>query len=460
MGQRRNNRAWWDELPAAFSAYRGDRPIDEVECIVADLTGLSRGKAMPADKFAPDATFFLPISIFYQTITGSDVDMDIANQWAESDMVLRPDMATACAIPWAKEVSLQVINDLETRDGAPVGCAPRNVLRRVVEAYRERGWQPVVAPELEFYLIKPNVDPNEPIQPPTGRTGRRNTGRQSYSMSAVDEYGPVIETIYDFARAAGLLIDTVTQEDGAGQVEINLPHGDPVTLADQVFYFKRLIREAALKNGMFATFMAKPMRDEPGSAMHLHQSVVEIASGRNIFSLASGEPSPAFEHFIGGSQRYLPQVMPLLAPNVNSYRRFESETNSSAPTNLAWGYDNRATGLRIPNAGPADRRVENRVIGIDCNPYLAIAASLASGLLGVEQQLAPSEPLLGELEERPADFPDKLDDALEAFADAQDIRRLLGEEFSVVFESVKAAELHHFHREISPWEREFLLLNV
>jgi glutamine synthetase len=317
----------------------------------------------------------------------------------------------------------------------------------------------VVAPELEFYLIKPNLDPNEPIEAPVGRTGRQGTRKQSYSMSAVDDYGPVIDTIYDFAEDAGLAIDTVIQEDGAGQVEINLTHGDPVNLADQVFYFKRIIREAALNHQMFATFMAKPMRDQPGSAMHVHQSIVDIRTGQNIFSDADGNVSERFMHFIGGSQKYLPLSLPLIAPYVNSYRRFEGE-GSSAPTNFGWGYDNRATGLRVPNSGAQDRRLENRVVGVDCNPYLAIAVGLACGYLGMMKKIEPGEPAIGELDDDAYDIPTTMDEALTLFEGAADVHEILGKEFCMIYGEVKSEEMRLFHREISPWEREHLLLNV
>ena len=157
------NQDWRDKLPESFKAYCRGVAVDEVECIVPDLAGTSRGKAMPAKKFSPEYETRLPVSIFYQTITGTDVEMDIANQWAESDLVLRPDMSTAKAVPWAKEPTLQVIHDIYSKDDEPVDIAPRQVLKNVVRRYTERGWAPVVAPELEFYLIKPNTDPNEPI---------------------------------------------------------------------------------------------------------------------------------------------------------------------------------------------------------------------------------------------------------------------------------------------------------
>ncbi len=451
-------RDWIDELPAEFTEYRNGRRIEEVECIIPDLAGMSRGKSMPSFKFDPDSTFFLPVSLFYQTITGDYVDMDIENQWTESDIILRPDMSTASAVPWADDVTLQIINDLEHRDGSPVPIAPRNVLKRVLGLYAEKGWQPVVAPELEFYLTKPNIDPNEPIEPPVGRTGRKGAGRQAYSMVAVDEYGPVIDTIYDYAEAQGLAIDTMIQEGGAGQIEINLLHGDPLKLADQVFYFKRAIREAALEHGSFATFMAKPMRGEPGSAMHLHQSILDIETGENIFTAADGSHTDAFLHFIGGSQKHLMSVVALLAPYVNSYRRYTA--GMSAPTNLEWAADNRTTGLRIPTSTPEARRVENRVIGIDCNPYLAIAASLACGYLGLINKTEPRPPVQGEAYLGGAVLPDNLADALTLFEEDPLINEALGKEFCALFIAIKTAELEEFKREISPWERQHLMLNV
>lgn len=449
---------WIAGLPQPFLDYLGGRQIDEVECIVPDLVGISRGKAMPSKKFNPGGQFFLPVSMLYQTVSGEYVHMDIEGQWMERDITLIPDMSTATAVPWAIEPTLQIICDMHTRDGQLLNIAPRNVLRHVLELYAERGWQPVIAPELEFYLTKPNTDPNDPIEPPVGRTGRNGGNCQVYSMAAVDEFGAVIDTIYDFAESQGLQIDTVVQESGAGQIEINLMHGAPLALADQVFYFKRTIREAALKNDIFATFMAKPMRDQPGSAMHIHQSIVERESGANIFSESDGSPSAYFRHFIGGSQKYLRQTMPLLAPYVNSYRRLTAE-GQGAP-NLEWASDNRTTGLRIPHAGPEARRVENRLIGMDCNPYLAIAASLACGYLGMIEKTEPRPAAVGEVWESEEKLPESLSGALELFDQASVVKSVLGEEFCKLFSDIKWAENEEYQREITPWERQFLLLNA
>jgi len=291
-----------------------------------------------------------------------------------------------------------------------------------------------------------------------GRTGRRAAARQAYSMSAVDEYGPVIDDIYDFAEAQGFEIDGITQEGGAGQLEINLRHGNPIKLADEIFYFKRLIREAALRHDCFATFMAKPIEDEPGSAMHIHHSVEDLATGQNIFSTADGTETVEFRHFIGGMQRYLPSVIAVLAPYVNSYRRYVKD--HAAPINLEWGRDNRTTGIRVPISDPQGRRVENRLAGMDCNPYLGIAASLACGYLGLVEQIEPTSEFSGDAYAAEEAIPRGLFDAIDLFDDAPKIHDLLGHEFARVYSIVKRTEYDEFLHVISPWEREHLLLNV
>jgi len=450
---------WAQDLSADFVAYADGRRIEEVECIIPDIVGTSRGKAMPAAKFDPATDLALPISLFYQTISGEYVDMEIENQWVERDVVLRADMSTACAVPWSEDVTLQVICDMFNRDGSALAISPRGLLKLVVDLYAAKGWKPVIAPELEFYLTKPNHDPNEPIEPPIGRTGRKGASRQVYSMSAVDEYGPVIDTIYDFAEAQGLEIDTVIQEGGAGQIEINLNHGDPINLADQVFLFKRTIREAALKNGVFATFMAKPIRDEPGSAMHVHQSIVDAETGKNIFSNEDGSASDLFRWFIGGSQKYIMDVVPLFAPYVNSFRRITVD-GQSAPANLEWASDNRTTGLRVPHSSSAARRLENRVIGMDANPYISIAASLACGYLGMMNKVEPRAEAVKEVWEVQDPLPASLRAALELFDEAKEMRAVLGEEFCKLYSDIKWAENEEYQREISPWERQHLLLNA
>ncbi len=448
---------WTEQLPQAARDYIAGRRLDEVECIVADIAGVARGKAMPASKFAFQDRFFLPNSIFLQTITGEWADNPMG-AFTEPDMILTPDFSTATAAPWTADITLQVIHDVNDQQGNPVPVAPRNLLKRIVGLYEAEGWKPVIAPEMEFFLVARNLDPNQPIIPPMGRSGRRAAGKQAYSMSAVDEYGKVIDDIYDFAEAQGFEIDGILQEGGAGQVEINLAHGDPVALADQIFFFKRLIREAALRHDCFATFMAKPIEGEPGSAMHIHQSVIDVKTGANIFSEADGSESIEFMYAIAGLQNHLPAVIALLAPYVNSYRRYVPDF--AAPINLEWGRDNRTTGLRVPISGPEARRIENRLAGMDCNPYLGLAASLACVYLGLKEKRMPRPECTGDAYMNDTDLPYNLGDALDLLSDSAPVREVLGIEFCTVYEAVKRNEYKEFLQVISPWEREHLLLNV
>lgn len=431
---------------------------DEVEGIIPDMTGIARGKIIPAAKYSEEAGLRLPEAIFLQTVTGDyPEDFSVVSP-TDRDIVLWPDPDTVRPVPWASDPTAVIIHDCYYSDGTPVELAPRYVLRKILKLYEEKGWTPVVAPELEFYLVKPNIDADYPLEPPVGRSGRPEIGRQSFSIDAVNEFDPLFEDLYDYCEQQNIAIDTLIHESGAAQMEVNLLHGDPLELADQAFLFKRTLREAALKHSMYATFMAKPMEREPGSAMHIHQSVVDTASGRNIFSKDNGEPSDLFFAHIAGLQKYLPAAMPMLAPNVNSYRRITRYY--AAPINLQWGYDNRTTGLRIPVSTPQSRRVENRLAGADANPYLVIAASLACGYLGMMEGLQPSEPITGSAYEMPYELPRALQSALDLLTASDALKHTLGEDFVRAYIAVKESEVATFLQVISSWEREYLLLNV
>ncbi|MEM9198678.1 MAG: glutamine synthetase family protein [Pseudomonadota bacterium] len=433
--------------------------VEEIECVTPDLAGIARGKVMPAAKFLREPGVRLPVSIFYTTIDGGYAESVGPTLYTDPDLVLVPDYATSRAVPWATDVSLSIIHDVTDHEGEAFPLAPRQVLRRVCALYAERGWTPVVAPELEFYLTQPNTDPDLPLEPPVGRSGRQSLGNQAFSLSAVDEFEPVIELIYDYADAQNLSIDTIIQESGAAQLEINTVHGDPIRLADEIFHFKRLIREAALRCGCYATFMAKPYSEQPGSAMHIHMSVTD-ATGRNVFSGEDGGPSALHDWFVGGQQRYFHDAIALVAPYVNSYRRLTP--GLAAPINLDWAEDNRTTGLRSPRSGPQARRVENRVAGADANPYLALAASLACGYLGMTGEVAPRPKVATEVDSytRARDLPYSVLDGIEALRRSDALAGVLGAEFVEIYAQVKYAEYEEFMRVISPWEREYLLLNV
>lgn len=438
-----------------------DRRITEVEVMVTDMAGIARGKIVPTPKFISglkERTLRMPESIFGQTVTGDFIDSPVLPD-TEPDFVLDPDPSTVRIVPWYDEPTAQIICNANYRDGSPVQTAPRNVLRRVLALYEAKGMQPVVAPEVEFFLAAKNIDPDYPLEPPIGTNGRRENARQSYGIDAVNEFDPIFEDMYDFCEAQDLDIDTLIHESGAAQVEINFDHGDPLLIADQAFLFKRTMRQAAMKHGVYATFMAKPYEGEPGSAMHIHQSLVDVDTGENLFSTKQGRDTKLFLSYIAGLQKYLGDAMALIAPNVNSYRRIVRDL--AAPINTHWGHENRTVGLRIPESKRAARRIENRVPGADANPYLAFAASLACGYIGMENELLPTKEMKGNAyESKRHALPRHLLDALENLRTASELKEILGADFISVFLAVKHTEHEAYQQVISAWEREHLLLNV
>lgn len=432
--------------------------IHEVECVIPDMTGIARGKILPRDLFLNSGSMRLPKSVLLNTVNGQQPDNAPFVGDTDPDMVCSPDESTVRVVPWAAEQVAVVIHDCEEFDGSPVALSPRSVLRRVLGLYEAHGWQPVVAPEMEFYLVARQQNPHEPLQPPLGRSGKPEAGRQSYSIDAVNDFDPFFLELSRFCEVHRLGVETLIHEAGAGQMEINFTHGDAMDLADRVFLFKRTVRETALRHGIFATFMAKPMESEPGSAMHIHQSVLDATTGQNIFSDEDGAVTPHFRHYIAGLQRYVPQLMPMLAPYVNSYRRLSRYM--SAPINVQWGYDNRTCGIRVPESDAANRRVENRVPGVDVNPYLAMAATLACGYLGLVEKRQPSEPMRSSAWDMDHELPSHMEDALRRMRECEPMRDVLGGAFIDAFLAVKELEYATYNRVISSWEREHLLLLV
>lgn len=430
--------------------------VRDVECIFPDISGYPRGKLMPAASFLAGGELRICQAIPMQAVTG-DYSYNPVFPDSDPDVRLLPDYLTASLAPWASVPRAVAIHDCMELDGTLCQFAPRSILKNVLANYAALGLTPVVAPEIEFYLTAPNADPAQPLQAPAMRGGRAEVGQSAFSLNMLNELAPFWNELRDACQTLGIATDTWIHEVGATQYEINLVHGDAVAVADQAFLFKYAAREIALKHELNAVFMAKPIAGSAGSSMHLHISVVD-AQGANVFSLPDGRDSPGLGHFIAGLQTHLPDLMLLLAPNVNAYRRYVS--GSQAPINLQWGYDNRTTGLRIPASGPAARRVENRVAGADANPYLAIAASLAAGLKGLQEQRTPSAPQAGNGYDQAHSLPRSMEAALQKLQHSSMARGLFGDQFVTGYCAVKALELESYQSEISAWERRFLLPQV
>jgi glutamine synthetase len=230
------------------------RNIEDVEAFVPDMAGAARGKVLPADKFG-SGNLKLPESIFQQTVSGDYIDNP--NNVEDRDMLLAPDPTTLRPVPWATDPTASIFLDCYRSDGTLVNVSPRAVLRSVLAKYEANGWIPVVAPEVEFYLLSPHTDPQVEAQPPEGRLGWTEGARQPFSIDTMNDFDPFINLVYQYCEEQDIRIDTLSQESGPAQFEINFLHGNAVDLADQVFLFKRTIREAAIEQEMHATFLVK-----------------------------------------------------------------------------------------------------------------------------------------------------------------------------------------------------------
>ena len=451
-----------------FTNWLKKNSITEVECLVPDLGGIARGKILPSNKFIKglkDDSHRLPQSIFIQTISGGYATEDDGGLPPEVynptdiDVILRPDFNTIRVIPWYKDPTAQVICDAVNLNGSAVLNSSRHVLRKILKMYDDQGYYPIVSPEVEFYLVKPNPDADYPLEVPTGQSGRQETGKQAFGIDAVNEFDNLFEDVYNYCEEQKIEIDTINHESGSAQMEINFQHGDPLDLADQVFLFKRTLRQSAIKHKLYATFMAKPMENQPGSSLHLHQSLHNKKNGRNIFFNKKNILSNLMKNYIGGLQEYTPKLMPIHAPNVNSYRRLFATWD--APRNTKWGIGNRSCGFRIPSNEEKSMRIENRISGSDTNPYLIIAANLAAGYLGIKNKIKPTqETKKSVFDDKQSSLPKNMEEAILLFEKDENLAEVFSQKFIRTIAAIRRVEYQAYLKVISSWEREYLLLNV
>ncbi|MCY3793356.1 MAG: glutamine synthetase family protein [Gammaproteobacteria bacterium] len=434
-----------------------DQPAElasTVDLLVADLNGAPRGKTVQTDALDDGDPPHFVAAAFFQTITGdySEGCMERFDP-KDEDLILRPDWSSYSACPWRPGDHGQVVCDALDKSGALIPYDSRNVLKRVLAVYADADLHPVVAPELEFYLLEPVQGDASALALAPGVDGRAEFGGEAFSVDALDKYAPFLDDVKAQSEAAGLPVSAFVHEVGPAQIELNLAHGDPLRRADQLFLLKRLVKACAVRHGYLASFMARPLDGVPGSGAHLHCSVAD-GTGGNIFALEDGRAPAALRHFIGGLQTWLPEAFALIAPNVNSFKRLVPDL--SAPINLEWGYDNRTAGLRVPYGPPASGRVENRVAGADVNPYLLTATTLACGWLGMQDGAEPTQPHEGDAYQAPATLPNDLSQALSTLAASRRLADLLSEAFIEVYVDVKRSELQDFQKWMTPWEMRYL----
>ena len=439
--------------------------ISEVECMIPDNSGIARGKILPTNKFinsVKSKSLRLPLHVFKMAISRdatNNIDDDLLNP-TDSDFVLEPDFSTIKKVPWYKEPTAQVICNAKDLNGNDLEVYSRSILKKILNLYEKKGLKPIIAPEIEFYLVNKNNDPDNPLETPRGLSGRIDKGNQSFGIDAVNDFDHIFEDLYDYCEAQNLDVDTLTHEDGPAQIEMNFKHGDALDLADQMFLFKRSVRHTVLKHDLYATFMAKPLEKGPGSSMHIHQSLIN-KSGRPVFADKNKKFTKTFYSYIAGLQKYIPSLLPLIAPNINSYKRLMGYFEEGTPFNLNWGVENRTCGFRIPKFNNQNEvRIENRLCGSDVNPYLAISATLIAGYLGIENKLEPTNETKKKAYVSHISLPSSMNEGLELFNRTKEIKEILGDTFVDLFSSLKELEQNAYNKIITSWEREYLLLNV
>lgn len=363
-----------------------------IEILLVGMNGDLRGKQIPlsAEKKIWDGSVRLPTSTQSLDIWGDDNDdiTGLSLTMGDPDGVCLPDARTLAAMPWAPEGSRQVLASMHELDGVtPSPVDPRGILKAMLGRYEALGLTPVVATELEFYVIEDNWRETGVPQPPARLNWRGiPNGYQLYDMSAVDALDSYLQTVRAWAKAMDLPADATTAEFGPGQFEINLLHrADALAAADDCIYLKRVAEQAARRHGLKSTCMAKPYSDHAGSGLHVHVSIID-RDGRNILDAKGGEPRK-LKSVTAGMLDTMRDAQLVFAPFANSYRRFQP--GSFAPVDIDWGFGHRGTAIRIPDKDGPAARIEHRVAGADANPYLLLTAILGGMLRGLENDLDP-----------------------------------------------------------------------
>jgi len=433
---------------------------ESIDAIFADLSGILRGKRYPIDYLAKlfGGEIALPASIYLLDTMGESHDPGgIGFSDGDPDAAARVVPGSLKPVPWAVRPSCQLMTTLVTAEGDPYPYEPRNILARVAARFAELELTPVVAMELEFYLIDSERAEGGVPQPPISPlTGVRDTGTQVYGMAEVAAFDALLDEVSKACAAQDIPVGATTAEYAPGQYEINLHHiDDPLLAVDHAVMFKRVLKAVAQRHGLRASFMAKPYLDQTGSGLHMHLSLQD-RQGRNVFD---GGPAPAsaeLEFAVGGVLDLLPESMAFLAPNVNSFRRFQP--NLFVPIRRCWGFENRSTALRIPLGRGEARRIENRVAGADANPYLALATLLAGVHHGLTQKIAPPPAFEGNAGfARDADLPFRLRPALARLLESEVLAEYFGAEYPSLYAACKSAELDAFENHIDAREYAWYL---
>jgi len=428
-----------------------------VEALITDCNGIARGKWLPVQKLdtIEKQGLKLPKSALGLDVWGRDIPAlahangDIDGYCHLVEGSLRP-LLTERGVDQA-----QVLLSMFDKDGNPYMGDPRQVLQALVNRFTEKELRPCMAVELEFSLL-PKPEASEAIG--AALRDQNAVGGNLYALSELDYHGPLLEALRQAFDTQDLPYEGIIKESAPSQFEINVAHSDDVMLlADQVIRMQRTIRAVSARHGFVASFMPKPIDDEAGNGLHVHSSLLD-ENGTNVFDDGGEEGSDLLRYAVAGCLELLPASMLLFAPSFNAYRRFQP--GNHAPTESAWGYDNRTTAIRIPESPSAARRIEHRVAGADANPYLVLAAVLAGIWHGIENTLSPPNPTEGNAWDREIDapvLPTTMDEAISVFDKSDVLSSYLTSEFKTLFLATKVQERNEFAKRVTEFELETYL---
>ena len=425
--------------------------VRSIELFIIDANGVPRGKLLHRDELLAvyKSGRPLPSTILGLTINGEDVeDSGLAWEVGDADCWTYPLPGSLCLQPWRAQPTGQLQVSMHPSQGLPAAVAdPRHVLARVIDSLKVDGYHPVMAVELEFYLLdRERGEQGRPLPARQGN-GLRPQATQVYGVYELEQLQPFLDELYAACDVQGLPVRTAISEYAPGQVEITLEHrADTLQAIDEGIRYKRLVKGVANKLGLQACFMAKPFGDLAGNGMHLHVSLAD-AQGNNLYASEAPSGTPLLRHSIGGMLDTLLDSLALFCPNANSFRRFQA--NSYAPLAKNWGVNNRTVSLRVPGGPAFSRHIEHRICGADANPYLAAAAVLAGIHLGIRKQIDPGPPIEGNGYAQATEFlPTDWLSALRALEHSKWAREALGAEFIKVFLAIKQHEYRQFMGEV------------
>lgn len=433
-----------------------------IDLLLPDMNGILRGKRVEVDELASiySKGMMLPGSMFALDVLGGTIQATgLGFDEGDADRPCLPIPGSLQECPWLGPKVAQLQVSMFEHDRRPFFGDPRHLLASIVDRFEARGLTPVVAVELEFYLVDTERTASGHAQPPASPlTGRREHRTQINSMIDLDSVSGLLREVVDTCRAQGVPAGTALSEYGPSQWEVNLHHvPDAVLACDHAIRFKRIVKGVALRHGVEATFMAKPYRDMAGSGTHVHVSLLD-REGRNAFAAAEVTGNTLMRSAAAGLLATMADSMALYAPNANSYRRLRPE--SYVPMHPTWGGNNRGVAVRVPVSDPEDRRLEHRVAGADANPYLLVAAVLAGMLHGIEQGLEAPPQLDGNAYTQPLavePLPNDWAAAIRRLERSSVMRQQLGSAFVDLYTCLKHGELEDFASHVSPLEHAWYL---